>query len=392
LLGGAVLAPLIIVTGLLIPLQAVSSIPTSLMRRNLDMKNMQLTYMGGYLFAYALVGLPLAWAGAGPWSLIAAFAVHALINLVAGHIVVRHTLRPRLRGDSALRRFGLQVTGTNGINWAIENVDRLMVTRFWGTAALGEYTAAFTLSRAPVGLLFGSIQSVALASASRMQADHVRLARGYLAALGLVTLIAAPLFALLAMHAGAVVRLLYGDRWLGAIPLFAAFCAGLPFFVVQSITGPFLWAMDAVRQELVVQFVGALLLLAGFVALTGFPLAQAAWLVPVIYFLRAAGVYLALARMLQLPLRRAARAVRGGFMLSVTSVLASGALASWLAPLWAFAASLMLVVSLAAFAVRSWPRLLLSPELIEFLHNRAPDSALIRYALRWLNLPTERPR
>lgn len=384
-LGGEPLLPLIVACGALIPIQAVSNIPTSLMRRNLDMRRAQFIYMGGYLFAYGLVGLPMAWAGAGPWSLVVAFGLHSLMNLVGSYAVVRHSLRPRLRGDQALRRFGLQVTGTNAANWAIENVDRLLINRFWGPAALGEYTAAFTLSRAPANLLVSSIQSVTFASASLLQHEPARLAHAYLALLGLVTLISCPFSTLLVMHAGTVVHLVYGQRWANTGPLFAAFCAGLPFFAVLSITGPFLWAVNAVRQELVVQVASAVLTLLGFIALAETPLARAVWLIPAMYALRMAWVYRALTIRLKLNHWRALRAMSGGLVLCMPVGLVCWLAIAGLPPLPALLASCLGTLLLCWAAVYLRPQLL-APELVALLQGRAGDSAFIAMLCRLIGL------
>lgn len=385
-LGDQALVPLIIASGALIPIQAVSNIPSSLMRRNLDMRRAQFIYMGGYLFAYGLFGLPLAWAGAGAWSLVVAFGLHSLLNLVGSYLVVRHSLRPRLRGDKALRRFGLQVTGTNAANWAIENADRLLVNRYWGAAALGEYTAAFTLSRAPANLLVSSIQSVTFASASLLQHAPARLARAYLALLALVTLITCPLFTLLAMHAGTVVHLVYGHRWSNTGPLFAAFCVGLPFYAVLSITGPFLWALNAVRHELVIQLASAAITLIGFIALAGTPLASAVWLIPAMSALRMGWVYRALAIHLKFGHWPAACAVSRGLVLCLPVALVCRLAIEELSPLPALLVSSLGALLMCGGAVCLWPMVMLPPELRALLQNRAGSSAFIAAVCRFVRL------
>jgi O-antigen/teichoic acid export membrane protein len=375
-LGGEALAPLIIASGVLIPVQAVSNIPSSLMRRNLDMRRSQLIYLAGYVMAYVMIGLPMAWAGAGAWSLIAAFGVHSVINLVGSYAVTRHTLRPRLRGDASLRRFGLHVTGTNIANWSIENLDRIIVNRFWGASALGQYTAAFTLSRAPANFLVNSVQSVSLASASRLQTEPERIAKGYLATLNLTVLITGPLFAVLAVHASIVTHIVYGAKWSEAAPLFAAFCTGLPFFAILAVSGPLLWAVGDVRKEFVIQVVGAGLTLAGFMLFVGHPLSLAVWLVPLIYAFRATFVYAALKRRLPLRHRHTLRAVGPGAVLGGLAAAMCFAAIHWLPAIPALVASsaATLLVSLALLYV--WPRAVLAPELAELLVGRADSSRL----------------
>lgn len=381
-LGDPSLTALVRACGALIPLQAASNLPASLMRRNLDMRRAQLVYLGGYVAAYGAVGLPLAAAGAGPWSLVAAFGTHALSTLLGSYAVVRHTLRPRLRGDAGIAHFGLQVTGSNLANWALENVDRLLVNRFWGSTALGAWSAALSLSRAPANFLVGSLQSVTFASAARLQDDPARLARSFVALLALVLLATGPAAALLALHAGAVVRLAFGSQWQQAGPLLAAFFVALPLYAVLSITGPLLWALQAVRTELAAQLAGVALVVAGLLLARAAPLEQAVWVLPAVYALRVLWLVAALCRRLGIAAGRLWRALAGAVLLSAAA-FALGLLATrLLPPLAALAASLPLAAALGLWAVRQAPRTLLSPELAELLRQRAPESALVRRLCR----------
>lgn len=385
-LGSGALAPLLVAAGALIPVQALSSIPVSLMRRDLDAKRAQLIYLGGYVFAYALVGLPLAWSGAGAWTLIIAFGLHSLVNMVGSYAVVRHTLRPRLAGDPALRRFGLQVVGTSVANWALENLDRVLVNRLWGAAALGQYSAAFTLSRSPAAFLVGSLQNVAFAAASRVQDDLQRLGRSYLATVNLLALLSWPAFALMACHADTLVHLLYGTRWQGTEPLFAAFCAGLPFFVLMAVSGPLLWALDAVRQDLMVQLAGGLLLFAGFLCFRAYPLKHVVWLVPVVYLLRALWFQRLLGRRLQLQTGAMMQALRGGLLLVLMAAVLSLGLRARLTDLPAMGASAALSLLLALAVLRQWPALLLGPALMQAMQAGAPASAASRRLCAFIGL------
>ena len=374
-LGGPELQPLIMAAGALIPLQAVSNIPTSLMRRNLDARRGQIIYISSYLFSYGAIGVPLAWAGAGAWSLVVAAGSQALFNLLASYAVVRHTLRLNLRGASRLWRFGAEVTLINVTGWLAENADRFFVNRYWGATALGEYTAASTLSRAPAGLMMSSAQSVTLASASRVKDDRSRLGRSYLALLCIVTLITCPSFTLLAWNAEAIVHLVYGDRWMNTGPLFAAFCASIPFFSILSVSGPVLWAIDAVRQDLYIQLLTLAAVAAGFYALRNHELVWAAWLIPLFYAVRCSGAYFSLETRLKFGHQRAMRAIMAGLIITLLVSAVCYVVGLWLSPTPALLTNVVVSAALSLAALRAWPRLLLAPEFVTLLLNRAPTSA-----------------
>jgi lipopolysaccharide exporter len=371
--------PLMRACGVLIPLQAVSNIPMSLLRRNLDMKRQQVLNVGGYLFGMGVVGMAMAVAGYGAWSLIIGFGVQTVLNLVVGYGFVKFPLKLRLSGDRQLRNFGLSVMATNMANWAIDNIDRMVVGKLWGTGSLGEYSAAGNLSRAPASILVGAAQSVVFSSASRVQDDNARVAKGFNAAACMVLLITCPVFCFLAMHASAVMDLLYGARWLNAAPLFAALCLSIPSYAMLSVAGPTLWGVGAARKEFTVQLLIVTLLVAGLFLLADHPLVYVVWLVPALYAFRSMLVVRALIRMIGLPAARAWHACLGGGVLSALVVVTSWAVAYLHMSLLSQALIAAALGSLACLvALRLMSNWILVPDLRQILLARASSSALAR--------------
>jgi PST family polysaccharide transporter len=382
-LGEPKLAIPLMVCGPIIVLQAMSNLGVSLMQRDLDMKKCQMIQLSAYAIGFGLIALVLAYLGAGVWSLVIGFLFQTLIVLVFSYAAVQHTLRPRLRGDAGLRSFGLGVLGTNLANWGIENLDRFLVGRQWGIAALGAYAAASNLSRVPTSLLVSSVQSVAFSSASRVQADHDRIRRGYISIVSLTALITFPLSAALSLKAEFVIHLLYGDRWNDAVPLFSTFCIAVPLYVLLSITGPTLWAIGAVAREFKIQLFCAVALFVGLVLLAGHPLVVAIWLIPCIYFMRFALVYLVLARRIELSHMSTFRSLTGGLILAVLVTvtelasrhLVSGPLAG---QLWWDFIQILTQAAICLGAVRLFPTFMIEFELRRMLLSRSSDSKLAR--------------
>ena len=387
-LGAPGVGWLLVSAGVLIPLQALSNLPASLMQRNFDNKRLQFIQTAAYLAGYGVVGIALACMGMGAWSLILAFALQTFLVLVACYACVRHTVRPRWQGDGRLRRFGLSISATNLTNWALENVDRVLISRIWGTVALGEYAAAANLSRAPVNLMINSAQSVAFASASRLQNDAIRIRRGYLGALSLVLLLVCPPFAVMSVCGPEVVALLYGERWHGAGPLFSAFCAAVPALAVLAVTGPVLRGLGMPNVELASQAFVLLALVGGMLAMSGHPLATVVWLVPALMLVRAALSAWALARRIELPPRKLAHALLAGLVCGMAAALVAWALH----PLTSGTAWLLASGGAAAVAVALVCRLsrgrLIVEELRELLLSRAGGSAMAARLCRFLALRT----
>jgi len=373
LLGDASLAPLLWGCAVVVPLQALSNLPASLLQRQLRLRRLQGLQISGYVFSYVFVGLPLAAGGAGAWSLLVAFGLHAAWMLAGGLLSGAGLSRPIWRPDRDLVAYGARTTAANAVNWALESVDRLLVNRFWGAGSLGEYAAAGNLSRAPASLVLGAVQPVAFAASARLQAEPQRLRRGYLALLSLALLPSVPVFVSLAWHSPVLVSLLFGPAWAGAAPLLSVLCLGLPAYVVLAVSGPMLRGLDAVGQEFRLQAVALGVLVIGMVAVAGRPVVLAAAVVTGVTILRATLAYRALAQRLQLPSGSAGRCGAGSLALAALWVLPALVMHRQ-GPWVALAATALLGPALSLLLLRWRPRALLGAPLAQVLCEHAADS------------------
>jgi lipopolysaccharide exporter len=383
LIGDPSLTAPFLACGPIIALQALSNLSVSLMRRNLDAKRDQMIHLAAYVIGFGAVAVDLAMLGMTIWSLVIGFFVQTLIILLASYWCIRHTLRPTLRGDKKLGVFGLRVLATNLVNQAMGSVDRFMIGRIWGIAALGNYSAASNLSQVPIGLLVSSFQSVVFSSASQIQDDPGRLRQAYLMILALVSLVMFPLGVGLALKANFIVHLLYGDKWSDAGPMFAAFCVAMPFAAFMAISGPVLWAVGAVSKELRAQVLMIATLVAGLLLLSNQPFLVAVWFVILVWFMRSFLIYLSLASSIGLKHRDSLRALVGGLSLTAL-VLGVDVLASLVVPVnsqseiaWISVQMVLTCFSCLAL-VRAMPSQMLGKVLSQQLLERSIESGLAR--------------
>ena len=100
--------------------------------------------------------------------------------------------------------------------------DQLVVGAVLGPTALGYYSLAWNLVIQPVAKVNPVFTRVAFPLFAKVQNESLRLQRGYMAQLWVVMLLNAPLLIGFAAIAGAVVPLIFGEKWLPAVPLVQA--------------------------------------------------------------------------------------------------------------------------------------------------------------------------
>jgi PST family polysaccharide transporter len=267
--------------------QSFGTISTALLNRKQNTRHIQVASIVSYVFAFGFLGIPMALLGYGVWSLVAAYLSQTLVNGLILYLHVRHSVLPLLyRGGVTLLRFGFSVLGANLSNWGISNLDNAVVGRVSGPVALGLYSRAFTLASLPAEGIIGNLLGVLLPSFSRIQTDTKRLARIYLAAVGLVALVLLPPFCAMAAVPGVIVLGLYGAKWIGAVWLFQPLALAIPVNAMMALSGPTLASRGKPHLEMRLQFVVLLVAIAGYSISVRYSVLWLSWTVVAVYLLR----------------------------------------------------------------------------------------------------------
>jgi O-antigen/teichoic acid export membrane protein len=318
--GDATLEPMFRACAVLIPFMIVLNLSSSLLRRDLHMRGIQVIQVISYTFFFGGVATTLAFMGWGVWSLVVGFAAQVIFSLVATYSISRHTLRPRLSGDRALIHFGLKSLANELTAWSMDSLDRFLVGKFWGVFSLGLYSVAFNLSRAPSALLIYVAQSIAFASSSRLQGNLPAVRKGFLVVMTAIALATLPAFSIIAFESETVLHIVYGSKWVNAAPYMTALALSIPLISMGAITAAMLRGTGRAGTELAITILAAIVLFGGFLILRDESLSVAVWVVPLAYLVRLLLLVAAIRNCLQLRLAELLPVFRGAFVLATAGV------------------------------------------------------------------------
>ncbi|MEX0641081.1 MAG: oligosaccharide flippase family protein [Pirellulales bacterium] len=148
--------------------------------------------------------------------------------------------------------------------------DYIILGALYGPEVVGPYFFAFGIATQAIRLTAGSLQLVLMAGLTRFTTFCAQQTQAALRATKALALIGMPLCMLQAAIAGPVLRALYGEKWVAAIPLIQLISVGLAFDVASWPAGSllqsrgqfrflFFWSLAFAPIFLVAIFVGALL-------------------------------------------------------------------------------------------------------------------------------------
>ncbi len=225
---------------LIITIQSTGLVSAALLRRTMRFKAVQYAALASYLLGFLIVGIPLALSGAGVWSLVIAYLTQCAVNSILLHVAARHSLKPLFAlPDRSILTFGVTIIGNNLVNWGHANLDNIAASGL-GPVALGLYGRGCNFAYQPVNTVTNGLQSVLLSSAARAQDRQQRMRELTLAVMGIVFGILGAAYATFALIPDTTIVGLYGDKWIGVIPLMIPFAIAMPFFGVHALMGPIL--------------------------------------------------------------------------------------------------------------------------------------------------------
>jgi PST family polysaccharide transporter len=141
-----------------------------------------------------------------------------------------------LEGVRDLVSYGVHYMGFQALGTVGRNTDRVLVGYYTGATGVGLYDAAYRWAHYPIQHVFPPLYGVAVSGLSRTQHDP----DAYRAACraGFVPVLAAllPVLAFMAVEAESAIRVLLGERWLAAAPVFRILCVAYFFNCMARLT------------------------------------------------------------------------------------------------------------------------------------------------------------
>lgn len=217
---------------------AANVVPTGLLRRRRQFGRLAIATLAGSLGGGS-VGVALALSGAGYGALVWRYVTTASVTFV----VAFSFSRPPLRGPHSflgLRRILGYSTFQflfNVVNYFSRNVDKFVVGRVFGSAALGYYEKSYRLMLYPLEALAQVLSRVihpVLAPANR---DRELIGDVLVRVSRILAYFSFPISAFCFVAAEDIILLYFGAQWSESVPLFRLLSLSIGLQVIQAVTG-----------------------------------------------------------------------------------------------------------------------------------------------------------
>ena len=170
-----------------------------------------------------IVAVLFAYVGYGVYALVygtlAATVAQTILFLMVGLKEHKPSFIFKWHSIDEFMSFGLYQMGERTINYFNSQIDTILIGKFLGVEVLGVYNVAKQLIMRPAQILNPIVTKVTFPAMAKVQNDTETLRRVYLKTINYLSSVNFSIYAGMIVLAPEIVILLFGQKWLSAVPL-----------------------------------------------------------------------------------------------------------------------------------------------------------------------------
>lgn len=206
-------------------INAFSAVQKTRLTKILDFKTQMKISMPSLLMG-SVVGIAMAYAGYGVWSLV----WMGLIQATASSIQFWYWSKWRPIFAFNVQKFkyhfgyGFKLMLSGILDIIFENAYVIIIGKYFAPTQVGYYSRGYSLSLMPVGIVNSIVTKVTFPLFASIQNEQEKLKTVYIKIMQMVIFIVAPILVIMAALAEPLFRFLLTEKWLPAVPYFQILC------------------------------------------------------------------------------------------------------------------------------------------------------------------------
>ena len=260
------LRPIVQILSLGLFLSSINMVPSALMSKNLRFKEMATRSIAFNAF-FGLLGVISAYFGAGVYALVCPQILASFFTfLYNNHFYPVHfTWHFSLGPVKKVFNYSFFVFINNIINYFSRNLDKLIIGKVISADALGYYDKAYRLMQMPLAYISSIVSPVMQPIMSSLQDNLDEMAKKYTKIIQYIASLAFPIAVILFFAAGDIIFVMFGEKWMPAVPVFQILAISIPFSLLSSPNGPMYLSCNATKQMFYCTFIGTSVIIGSFI-------------------------------------------------------------------------------------------------------------------------------
>lgn len=227
---------LVRVMGLLLIVQALSIVQNTILTKRVDFKTKTKVSVTSAVIS-GIVGIGMAYAGFGVWSLVAQQISRQLVYSIGLWVYNKWLPKLKLNIESLkyMWGFGWKLLVSGLLNNIWNEIYQVIVGKFYSPATLGQYTRSRQYASLFSSNLTSIIQRVSFPVLAEIQDDTERMMSGYRQIIKITMFVTAGLMIPMGAVAEPLIYCLIGPQWHQAATYLPLICISLSFYPLHAI-------------------------------------------------------------------------------------------------------------------------------------------------------------
>ena len=257
--------PIIQVLSVTLFLGSLGSVSKSLLSKRFQFRELTLIESGCAL-SCGLLAVVLAWKGFGVWSLVANLVSASFLQTTLMCWIVRPRFTARVDGAEVRKvlRFGTPLIGAELLWKFYKNSDYLVIGKFLGSVALGQYTLAYRLATVVNDKISVIVNRVTVPAFAALKDDRNALVGHWFSVTRKLALVNFALLVGIAMNGEDFITVALGQKWLPAVVPLRFLCAVGAWDTITPIINNLLQVKRRTDFMFIYSLFNAILLPVGF--------------------------------------------------------------------------------------------------------------------------------
>lgn len=225
------------VQGIVLIINALNIVQTNQLRKSINFKRLATIHIVSHIVA-AVLAIVLAYMGWGVWALVAQQI--AASSITSAMLWIMNRWMPSLcfsvESFKQLFSFGGFILASNLINTFCNNVQGLLIGKFFNPAMLGYYTQARKLEDVASHSFSSVVDQVSYPVLSKLQSDNEGLKNALRKLTSALSYVTFPLMLSLILIAEPLILIIYGEKWLPCVPYFQILCIAGIAICLQGVS------------------------------------------------------------------------------------------------------------------------------------------------------------
>ena len=204
--------------------------------RELQFKRLTILSLPGNILS-VIISIYLGKSGYGVWSIVGLYLINQVVSTIFFWIFIKWVpiWKFNLINFKHHFSFGYKLLLSAQLNTFFENINNILIGKYYDVKFLGYYDRAYTLNNYPVSLLSGIIMKVSLPALMIIKDEKERLQNAYKIIMQIAFFISAAGLGLATILASPIIKILLGQEWLYIIPIFQILAISFVFYPLHSL-------------------------------------------------------------------------------------------------------------------------------------------------------------